>query len=1164
MPVRRDLLQKLSEDFPVAEEDLREKPELANLLDFPVDSYVTARSLYNLDAPPTDTVGALARYIYLEPTPSEVFGFLPSDVVYSDILPRDANYQLQEPPTARLLGPERVALAKSLDARYPKVPGRAGAKTNLAPSDILMSETNDPVIHLMAVRLDGVPNDWEATFAAALLALSLASVPARDMSIWLCNQSWFFSLDFLDAAKVLKQIHTAIRTTRMAPWGQFLSADEARCLYGLDALPGRNEKFKFDATAEIMMRIADPSIRAYIGRDGSLDYTNYDLDLYQSIDEAVTSVLPGRVHLESFSHWYDRRMFWAAAGGAPGATVRWATDGDRQRLNKRGALLLIPEIHMLNILKNVLDPVLYSKAAVKFENGKNRAIWNTAIEHYVIQAYILDMFEGANESGTWNAGAASADEMLRGTVRRLLNLGDRVGLMWDFSDFNINHTLTAQTYLWQAVERALLKRGSGTTSIDTLVCAQDIRMATAFIVGARNFTVLHDTETDFIARVSRSLQSGERATSFTNTFLNRAYTLQVRRYFVRSCGRPIIHDESYHQGDDVYLTVDNVCDAQEVCYAYNLLGYAGQVHKIMADYPNSRGEFLRIHYDYQLKRAVGYPVRSYMGLIGGEFFREGLADPGARSISFSDQVAKVNRRGGRISKRLLERLQVKNTSLSYTSEDKKSHKVTVPPDLLTTPVRFGGYASTLSAEAISLAHDTSALSFLNDRDLTTAVLSVSVPLAIGIPSGEGKSTLARKYPHLFADPDDYVDFNYVMPFVEREAWDELSQIHRATHFPRNKILLMWNYHTCPNDFQFLGSFLVDDKHATGVRLNAGNRAAIMQEADDPRLPKPIIAESFDHRDQAIFDVLQRFIMEKTVPTPNTLRARDYRTYTSAEPQPVYEPPQVPLSVFFSHPSARRLPDFSFAARLGLANAVPRLQRSILDSAITGAYDPRDLSTSYARFAERLDAYLQQVTKGPIRIGRYVPQALVSKFRDFACSHYSRLVNSGDPLAPHTRHSYGSLHALVPELGLNSFSTLTTLIDEMPPSLYLGRAGKLRALIMASHDVGPVARSMLAFIDRYLTCDLSDVDHSNFLFDWLVGGMAFLSAPPSAASPLALSTNRSIVLSFLEHYSNQLYYPDSDLTLDIVSALETLGLHCYMAYVQVGYPNFDKLPLDIRE
>jgi hypothetical protein len=704
----------------------------------------------------------------------------------------------------------------------------------------------------------------------------------------------------------------------------------------------------------------------------------------RALHEVIEEDLPPKLSWPTFEDWYNDRLGWAAAGGAPGFKINWGDS--RERLNKRGALLSLPYEHVKSMLRHNENPLHYSKGAVKFEKGKKRAIWNTSIYHYLYQAYILDCLDSHLRSSThvpdgpspanWNTSTHHAPQRLATQFERLSSLADSqaVGLMWDFSDFNINHSLRTMVELFRTLGTALKDRNTTTRGPSYLAAVQqDFSDCIDWISKARMNTILDaaDRDNPIINEILRSLQSGERATSFTNTFENRIY-LKIADYTAHQLlARPLLTNPRSQQGDDVFAVAHSLWDAILECGLLNISGAAGQNYKITLDY-TGRGEYLRYAYDATSRTVSGYPVRSGLGLISGEFFMDPIVDPDSRAVAYLEAFNRANLRGAILPTAFLDALIHRNCSVSYTTRDGRKHRVTGDLDFALTPAAFGGLGATgyppmtkrpngkvriyrsklqrptftaptidsskafknfrysdqvalhnmgLGQELSRSVHDLAANSVLTGAyrgpDLSSAIakyaekldafkhhltleytdlpqhdfnpkllkneiirawldalgLAQSPPqdayltpgLAIAIPSGGGKSTLARQYPHLFIDHDDYVPYSQVKTLVEQQMWPLLNRSHATRPIPLDgRVLLTWSPDTAPNTFRTLEVPLVSNFE--GPRLFADNLAHLQQTAANLICYYKDFDTRSDHLVSLASEQLARFKVENFKPT----------------------------------------------------------------------------------------------------------------------------------------------------------------------------------------------------------------------------------------------------------------------------------------------------------
>jgi hypothetical protein len=1143
---------------------------------FPVN-FCRIRDTFKLDSLPTNCSEALIRWVILEPAPSEIWEFIPTMLFWLPILE----------PFSGALGfskPVNVSSGSHSDfdllaAKYPPVGGRAGGKTNVHIDDLKFSKVLTRMGLTMLATLNQFSNnDWEETAAVALVLCDTFSEPMAVCFVpFLLSHPGFCSLPLLDYVKFLKAIHTGVRVTRsFVPNDDHdihLTREGSRLLYGIDCITGRSQHLKMDIPKEMFMRMRDPSIRAIPIIDrGKNECTWSDHNAYRSllkrcIHEAIDGVLVNVVEPLTFTDWYAVRMHWAASGGAPGAKVSW--DGSStERMNKRGALLIIPESHIRNILEKSCGAVLWSKASIKYENGKNRAIWNTSVEHYVIQAYILDMFEKHLKPDTWDSASNNLQTKFAGDIRRLVSLANNVGVMWDYSDFNINHIQESMADLFSGAVHGLLRRlesNAGGASYCT-IARHDLLSCLEYVESCRFLTILEDPESDLVIQVVRSMQSGERATSFQNTFLSRAYTLMVLKWSRINFGRYILLDESAHLGDDVFSLARTVTDGVIACILFNLLGYAGQLFKITVDY-GQRGEYLRLNFDTGILKIAGYPVRSAMGLIGGEFFRDSVVDPGDRASAFIDQYSKVIRRGGQIKPALLDMLIRNNCSLVYHDKNGAKHVILPNLSILMTPSALGGYGvsrpysdakvSSTNYNILSQLPTAARVDSFSDIRLT----SYTGSLAATIPSGEGKTTLATHYPNIFVDHDDLLDQNIHVQLLNKARtsgdWSPVTDYHRSVVIDnpvaRGKVILTWGREQVPDECHHLGNFILSEP--TEIRANVENRLSL-------NVSKKIrLFHSFNQRDTALFQAIgRRLLGVMNYSDQPSLTVQQFTNGGKQKP-PVYEPPNVPHSVFFSKEAMTRnkhasnLKDFQTLHRIGADLTQRNARQAVLDSALPGAYPALSISSSIAKFAERLEVWLSgiQVMKDPFVI-EPLPQDLFDKarsnfytqFREAFLNivHYNRNQYPGNPFSDTEfeglciNNNYGAFESLVIPAGFSSSAIMMLAIHEMEPLQHPGIAGKWFRFARKVTNVAN-ARVWLAFENFVSARHYHDnVESLQLITHYFEGKLSFFPPPYSGYGSTPTSIFRAMTLSFVETQP-QLFLLDRRSLYSVVSRLEML-------------------------
>ncbi|QOI17266.1 RNA-dependent RNA polymerase [Picoa juniperi mycovirus 1] len=802
--------------------------------------------------------------------------------------------------------------------------------------------------------------------------------------------------------------------------------------------------------------------------------------------EAFSSVLPNRIKADSMETWYGDRLAWGAAGGAPGAKIQWSSDST-ERLNKRGALLMISYSHLERVLNDIGKAHLYSKMARKWELGKFRGIWNTAIENYIFQGYIADIIENNARGDTWYSAGESPRLKYANEAKRVIDHIFSSTVMWDYSDFNINHTFILMKVLLAAALTVLLERVEPNPGEDIEVIRNDMKRCVVWTNTARDVTILdnnNDEEIEIVALVARSMQSGERMTSFINTFSSRTYLLSVNKWAMQTLGRElaptsdssVTRRSQYHLGDDVWAYVSDVVDGLLLCIIFNLHGYAGQLYKITLSY-SGVGEYLRLMYDSHESTVAGYPIRSLAGLIGGEFSRDSIQDPGARAVSFVDQYQKVINRGAKyLPTRLLHRMIDLHCTATYTPPGDRPHRITVPYHVLSIPSSLGGYGiRTSDWHSISLSkYGTTAYSgIVSVRlcELIHPLFCLNLKFSICVKTRSHVNILTQSHSHIFTS---IYDVSSPKVYVTSDRLDNNEQ---------NYIFLgLLDFQT---SFQVMTKFFV------------------------------LLANYISNNSQ--------------LPLPNDITMHSLKS--NADPPPL-SVPRIDPSLFWSKDNVKRfdgatlLPDLRFKPTdpSGAGKHYEEIKQVIAKSVLSGAYDKKSISKEYAVYAMKLEKWLKGIQNGNDVIISNLSTPLLNEFSSYITAHaidlyqYVNNMNTGQKLqsAKHLISIFNVSGLFNKHFGFSNYEAFQIYVKQYR-SLGAGISGKWAALFfdnLIGHD-----KTLLDVQSRYLHLfyDYRTNEAAlNFISMLLVGGIVPYPPPPNGLSPSLISFIRSLINEFISH------------------------------------------------
>jgi len=947
-----------------------------------------------------------------------------------------------------------------LATKYPNNTGRAGGRVFLHTDDLLALAYQNRKVAYLAKLLAQANNDWEQVAVIALLLLPFCNLSGDDLFWFFVHNKHLFNLKFTDWVKACKDIHSCVRVYQEAPglMKKYVPTASGRAwaanIYGIDIIGGRSEKMAFDTGGEFLMRAVDPAVRGVVDIDaaGQVTFSTSTFEHYldKIVGNVVENIINKDTKLETLEHWYARRMFFTPSGGAPGATVTWDNGSEKPesyRLNKRGAVLAIP----FSTLRATYDEmseiaVQWSVEALKFESAKMRGILNTGMFPFFAQAYLLGLFDSNVRHDTWHSTAHGNTARIANALRRLADLQDH-SLMWDYSDFNINHIIILMILLYLHVARVLCERGRRLTESHTYQTAyNDLFKVLRYIVNARNNTYLLDNETGYLVHSVRSLQSGERGTSFTNSMCNEVDTQIVKETSSRILGFDVLPKHADKLGDDEFHSNRDMINNILACALYNLTGAAGQIYKITSEYRGERGsfgEYLRQHYDGSDNSIGGYAIRALMGLIHGEFFSEALPMPFEKVATILEQVAKLARRGYSLPQVVTEKLISRNAQLVYTENGIK-RRVTGSSRLATLPAIFGGVGVT---ETKDLAMSTLPLGLVRPLSLQK--------VAICIPSGEGKSTLARTYPALFCDHDSVTAadvFDGLRNYARVTGdWAALNRYLKAESLRiqpalKGRILLSWSKDTVDPSYRTFGIML---KRGTGIRANKSNRATLERDFGKRLL------QVANHGLMTEYALSLAYKFQNSDSVVVTM-------FESPTPRPNYSAPRFDARRTLKL-AKTNVADFGTLTSRGVT--IPdSVYNELAVSALTGAFPKQALNQSLADYARKVDlwqkaGHFTEVVISPVHlIGNTTIMAHVSRVIHFnlaltdnehkiTAQHKFRTNRDGFPAVTEVSHLYGVFSSLLATFNLSTAAAFTALRDATPTLKYPGSLGRTYNLLV---------------------------------------------------------------------------------------------------------------------
>jgi hypothetical protein len=499
----------------------------------------------------------------------------------------------------------------------------------------------------------------------------------------LINPSWPYIKQFLhvvelykfnDAAAIhiCKLSHTVVR--KYGYWLDGPVTDETKCqIEYIQDLFSRND-YVIDFRDALCKRVVDlPSFRPDLWWD--IDKTTFMRNMLKRI-LLPTSTLPKRT-VEEFG---DIAVMWAAKGSSPNTKAEVYLHEKRYRLQgtKKLWALHVDGKWLRYVLNH--DPSRICSISAKYENGKNRELDNDCENVYAVQSYLLEGVEdklGGKDGMLFKLGGPDA---LTFSMRQSALTQGAWVWSFDFSDFQLNHTLEDIIMTYEVLAELRTLSESGSNDDDYVKAAQFIRKA-------EEDTYLIDNQSGWMCKNKNGLITGSRGTAFINTVLNRLYFLTAVGLAKRlePEGRVL---SAAHMGDDIMCVIPSQKFGIALTYCMRLLGLTGQDLKIMLK--PAEGELLR--YLYCGGQKYGYINRSIPNLVAGEWDLAAREDPVAISRAIPAIIGKVVERGGpiHIMKKVERHLMQNHTKLYYNSGSGTPSKWNISPAEVCCSVLVGG------------------------------------------------------------------------------------------------------------------------------------------------------------------------------------------------------------------------------------------------------------------------------------------------------------------------------------------------------------------------------------------------------------------------------------------------------------------------------------------
>ncbi|UUV42300.1 MAG: putative RNA dependent RNA polymerase [Utsjoki toti-like virus] len=525
---------------------------------------------------------------------------------------------------------------------FSAVDGRAKVTVKVKVLDLAsaIKRNNDQLAANKMFVMFGVLGSRNEVCMASWAILAMTH-PRWTEIVWVLWQLDAWSLDDKTLLSELKELHDEVRN-RGTLMGLLLNATERRELQYLNEVMGRG-LWSMDFTEELKMREGTIPEKQFLRIDsGELVVLKEQFDsiLEASVMACLEVAMTGlsRRSCKSFSEWMDDRYRWGASGSAPGARVEYDLGNKRIKTaaTKRTWLETVTAADGWSWLEKN-RPHIKTTFVPKFENGKNRALSNTANWEYVFEAFLLD---GVEQRLARVHGAIMKEGGLTECTRiekRLKALNARFGWSYDYKSFENNHNFKHMAMLWKHIGKV---RAGHARTFDREDVALEYERVGDWLEKAVSNVYMRDMVTGLEGKANFGLVTGTRGTAFVNTMLNKVYCTVMQLALMSAVQQ--MPEEWAHMGDDVLATTESYTTAHLMTGLMTTMGLVTNKLKTLVEYGS--GELLRKWYSAD-GEVSGYLTRMVPNIAAGEWDLSGPATPYEKVGAGIGMLRKMQARG---------------------------------------------------------------------------------------------------------------------------------------------------------------------------------------------------------------------------------------------------------------------------------------------------------------------------------------------------------------------------------------------------------------------------------------------------------------------------------------------------------------------------------------
>ncbi|UUV42236.1 MAG: putative RNA dependent RNA polymerase [Hanko totivirus 8] len=506
------------------------------------------------------------------------------------------------------------------------------AKTNISAADMIWHMKQRDWCRALYDRWSFLFSTSLYNITACSLLMHLIGNPVAIKVFKLLEEYDFCCMDIDDYKGVFKSLSIAIRRTGYWPNGQAATLEEVTGAAGWELAIGRSMN-KTDWLEEKSKRVEHfiPLRRPTEPTKDSSSNDRYCADLKVHLKRVMQELVPRPTKRDSWPEYIEDRQSWCSSGSTGGKRLK-LSDGESIRLNKHAYFETLTKDDMVAWLYG--KPVTRATASEKFELGKSRAIYGTQPEDYVISSYVLDGIEPQLHRVKGVESGLLGLDYIATMVRRCAAV-EKDGAectMIDYADFNYQHTLTAQSLVFQTLAEVMKVMNYHPDKVNACLWTAEALL---------NQECRFPGDDGAYHKIKQGMFSGCRATNFINTLLNVCYFRVAAQWVEENLGLKPIGLHNIHQGDDVWISNQSRLWAMAVFEVMQNCGFIFQPSKQMFDV--CRGEFLRVVYTREGCR--GYLGRCIGTTIMKPIQGTDVTSPSERAVALNSQIMILRRRG---------------------------------------------------------------------------------------------------------------------------------------------------------------------------------------------------------------------------------------------------------------------------------------------------------------------------------------------------------------------------------------------------------------------------------------------------------------------------------------------------------------------------------------